>query len=739
MRAGLAVMVGIVAVYAWSLVGVARPESGYLLLWEGWMATLAAGLPSVAMLAAALLRRQARAGWTVMAVAVLLNTSGNLLFTYHDQNLDPVPFPALSDIPYFASYLGCAVSLALLMQQGRRVHRSIHLDGAIAGVSAGAIAVALWFGPLLSTTGSAAEVIVGLGYPLFDVVFIVVLVAGVARQRYRLDPSSIILSLGIGLFTLGDIVYLNREANGSFVGGTWLDATWTIGIALFGVAAWAPTRRRGPDTTRDDAGLSVIPAVFAIGALAVLVVAPFREVPELASVLAAVAILLALTRTLLTVRELRIANRGRREARTDDLTSLANRRRFIEHLDEMLALRPATATLLLVDLDGFKEVNDTLGHHAGDDLLVLVAARFARTLPEQALLARLGGDEFGISLPGVDHRAATEVAGRLLDTLADPFTLDGVAMRVSASVGVATYPEHGRDRSELLRHADVAMYHAKRRRIGQSSYDPVQDPNTVEKLALLEEFRHAVASGQLLLHYQPTLGLHTNRIVGVEALVRWPHPTRGLLYPHTFIPLAERRGLIPPLTRAVLELAMMETVDLRSGDDPLTVSVNVSAHDLLDDTFPERVLGLCAVHRFPPSALVLEITETALIAEPARALTAVQRLRAGGVHIAVDDFGIGYSSMAQLLELSVDEIKLDRSFVSGAATDPRALAIVRATVDLTRSLGLRLVAEGVETETTLSLLRDLGCDIAQGYLIARPMPVDRLRAFLTVPVDLSGC
>ncbi len=710
---------------------VPRPNSGYVTLWDGWIATIVAGLPAVGMAAAVGLRRRARLGWSVMSLAVLLNLAGNLVSIYHDQNLDPLPFPALSDVPWLASYVACAAALALLTQRGRRVHRGTHLDGAIAGLSAGAIAVSLWFGPLLSVTGSPAQVVTGLAYPLFDVVFIVVIVAGLAPQRYRPDWSSLILSLGVGLFALGDIVYLNQTSAGTYVGGTWLEATWVVGIALFAVAAWAPSRPRNPVAVRDDAGLSVVPAVFALGALAVLVVAPFYGVPPLATLLAGGAVALTLARTLLTVRELRLANRSRREARTDDLTALANRRRFIEHLDDLLATTPAAAALLIIDLDGFKEVNDTLGHHAGDDLLVHVAGRFARALPEASLLARLGGDEFGISLPGCRHADATAVADTLLASLTDPFTLDGVAMRVSASVGVATYPEHGDDRSELLRHADVAMYQAKRRRAGQSSYDPVDDPNTVEKLALLEEFRTAVEQGQLVMHYQPTLGLRTGHIVGVEALVRWPHPTRGLLYPDTFIPLAERRGLIPPLTRAVLDLSIAEIGGMRAHDGPLQLSVNISGHDLLDDAFPERVLDICAMHRFDPSALTLEITETALIAEPARATTAIHRLRAGGVHIAVDDFGVGYSSMAQLLELAVDELKLDRSFVTGAAVDPRAHAIVRATIELTRALGLRLVAEGVEDEPTLNLLREAGCDIAQGYLIARPMPFERLTDHLT--------
>jgi diguanylate cyclase (GGDEF)-like protein len=724
----------LVAVYVASFFGlVARPPTGYTTFWDGWLATVVAGLPAAAIVAAVVLRRERRTAWLAITVGVVLNLAGNLVFTFHDQNIDPVPSPAPSDWAYLASDVAFVAGFAMLTQWGVRGHRSVHLDGAIAGLSAGAIAAALWFGPLLSASGSVSEVVVGLAYPLFDLVFVVVIVAGLASHRYRPGWSSTILIAGVGLFAVGDIVYLNQTASNTYVPATWLESTWVVGIALFALAAWSPIRRRNHVTRAShDAGLSVVPAVCALGALVVLVVAPFHPMPGLTPILAGAAVALALARTLLTVRELRQANRGRREARTDDVTALANRRGFVEHIDQLLKSASPDVVVFIMDLDGFKEVNDTLGHQAGDELLIHVAARVGRALSGAGLLARLGGAEFGVCVPKTDDVDPAAIADAMLGAFKHPFKIDGVTIGLGAWVGIAMSHEHDTDRSELLRRADIAMYEAKQRGGDQQTYDPVTDPRSAEKLELLEDLRNAIENGVLILHYQPTLDLRTGRIVGVEALVRWPHPRRGLLYPDSFIPLAEHRGLIPVLTRAVLDLAVSEIGAHNRQHDALRLSVNISAHDLLDEAFPDFVMATSAIRGFPLSLLTLEITETTLIADPVRAATAIHRLRSAGIRISVDDFGVGYSSMAQLLELAVDELKLDRSFVTPAVSDPRACAIVRATIDFARALDLTLVAEGVETADLLALLTDAGCDIAQGYHIARPQVLDELLPLLEI-------
>jgi diguanylate cyclase (GGDEF)-like protein len=430
----------------------------------------------------------------------------------------------------------------------------------------------------------------------------------------------------------------------------------------------------------------------------------------------------------------RQAAENQHQALHDGLTSLPNRAllhdrigQAIRHADRELV----PAALAMLDLDRFKEVNDTLGHHYGDRLLVQVGRRLQGVLREVDTVARLGGDEFAVLLPRIGTAdSAAIVARKLQAALENPFVVDGLSLDVEASIGLAMYPDHGEDPDELLQHADIAMYVAKETHTGFVLFDPKLDQHSPRRLTLLGELRQAIDTGQLVLHYQPKVDAHTQQVLGVEALVRWEHPTHGLIPPGDFIPLAERTGLIGPLTHYVLDAALQQCRAWQRTGHELSVAVNVSARRLLDLTFPDEVTALLTRWEVPARLLMVEITEHTIMADPAHALEVLGRLDKMGVQVSIDDFGTGYSSMAHLKSLPVHELKVDRSFVSQMVSNTRDAVIVRSTVDLGRNLGLRVVAEGVEDSRTLQQLDVLGCDAIQGYYISRPMPSDDLIPWL---------
>ncbi len=444
--------------------------------------------------------------------------------------------------------------------------------------------------------------------------------------------------------------------------------------------------------------------------------------------------------TVVSLRDITAGKRAEAEmahrARHDVLTGLPNRALLQDRLSEAVAVRPddgPSFALLLLDLDRFKEVNDTFGHPVGDQLLQQIGPRLQEALRDEDTVARLGGDEFAILLPGVNEAGAQEVAERLLAALEPPFVLGGLPITISvgASIGIALYPAHGSDADALLRQADIAMYAAKGAQGGYMVYAPEHDHHSPERLAMVADLRRAIEQDELVLHYQPQVDVRSGGLVAVEALVRWDHPERGLVPPDEFVRLAERTRLIRPLSRWVLRAALAQVADWgRSGLD-VPVAVNLSAHDLEDAALPECVAELLSIYGTPPERLCLEITESALLADPARARDVLARLRGLGVHIAIDDFGTGYSSLAYLKDLPVDELKIDRSFVRGMAGDAGARALVRAVIDLADDLGLRVVAEGVEDHGTWEVLAALGCDAAQGYHFCPPVPARDLLGFAT--------
>jgi diguanylate cyclase (GGDEF)-like protein len=422
------------------------------------------------------------------------------------------------------------------------------------------------------------------------------------------------------------------------------------------------------------------------------------------------------------------------QALHDALTGLPNRTLFREQAAETIAgraKRDAISAVLLIDLDRFKEINDTLGHHIGDLMLKEVGPRLRQAVRGDDVVARFGGDEFAIFIAQADSvDDVLAIAGRARAALSEPFTVEDLQLHVEGSVGIALIPEHGKDIDTLLQRADVAMYMAKETHSGSRLYTPDADPNSRRRLTLLSDLRAAIDNHDLVLHYQPKADLRTRTIADVEALVRWVHPDLGLIPPNDFIPLAERSGLIAPLTEYVLAEAVSRAADWRSRGIHIRVAVNLSVRSLMDLELPNRVAQHLAGADLPADYLELEITESTVMADPVRAIRVLQPLADMGVRLSIDDFGTGYSSLAYLRQLPIAELKIDRSFIAAMETSENDAVIVRSTIEMGKNLGLEVVAEGVETPEIERALDRLGCDYIQGYLLTRPLPADELEPVL---------
>jgi diguanylate cyclase (GGDEF)-like protein len=503
-------------------------------------------------------------------------------------------------------------------------------------------------------------------------------------------------------------------------------------LAAFGLAgaSWLrePPAKPGPEFSR------VVLAAILLGAstaLALLGVGQFTELSAVAVGLAIATVLAGMARAGLTVTER--LRESHHKAVTDDLTGLGNRRHLVDRLEaaiESTGARDGSLALLLVDLDGFKELNDTLGHSAGDEVLRQIGPRLAQILREQDTLARLGGDEFAVVLAPGDEATASAAGLRLRAALERSFAVGGIRLHVDASIGIALFPQHARDALGLLQRADVAMYEAKRMRTGHEVYLAARDRHSRDRLLLIGELHSALQAGQLVLHYQPKADLRTGGITGVEALVRWDHPDRGLLGAAHFLPLVEQSGLTRALTSFVLDRALEEIGERRRTGFDLTVAVNLGPADLLDLGLPSEVERLLRLRAFPPEQLVLEVSEDVVMADVERTADVLDGLRATGAQTALDDFGAGHAALSHLKRLKLDSLKIDRGFVMRLCEDKRDAAIARSMVDLGRRLGMAVVAEGVEDLDTWQALAGWGCDEAQGHLLGRPMPAGELTIWL---------
>ncbi|MFD7665771.1 putative bifunctional diguanylate cyclase/phosphodiesterase [Streptomyces sp. NPDC059788] len=595
-----------------------------------------------------------------------------------------------------------------------------------------------WWGGTGSGAALALAVLLLYGWvPAVLVSVAVVLLVGAARRhrwRQALLHGAVDI-LGIGAAALGLAAFHVVPT----IEHPWQPAAWDLSvlpdILVAAVAYLVVTRAllwftmapRGgglPTIARTALARQALVGVALLGISPLIVVAAVHA-PFLLPMFAVP--LIALDSTLW------IARARAEEQLRDPLTGLPNRQWLLERtwtaLDDAERIG-ARSALVLIDLDRFRSVNDTLGHLAGDRLLLQIADRLRHALPRGAEVARLGGDEFAVLLPTADSlTSAQRVARNLVAALGSPLDLDGLTLVLEASAGVAVFPDHALDAEGLLRRADVAMYQAKRDRSGVEVYEAKRDGNTPDRLGLLGDLRRALDAGDVELHYQPKVGFD-GHVAGLEALVRWVHPERGRVPPDEFIAIAESSGLMPRLTEYVLETALAQVARWRASGLEVPVAVNVSPRDVHTPGFAGAVAARLARHQVPPGSLQLEITEHVLLEDPQRAADTLAGLTGHGVKMSLDDFGTGYSSLVHLRRLPVSELKIDRSFVARLAVDNEDAEIVRCTLDLAHSLGLLVVAEGVEDDETWERLRDLGCDAVQGWLVAAAMPPDETTAWL---------
>ncbi|HVA59642.1 MAG TPA: EAL domain-containing protein [Mycobacteriales bacterium] len=640
-----------------------------------------------------------------------------------------------ADVLWLAFY-PCAYAAIVLLARPRTprlVYRAAGLDGLIGALGVGSLGAAFlaarWHGAGRALGGPGMALI----YPLTDLLLIVLLVGALGLFGWRVPSGWWPLLGGLTLLTVTDVAFLGRVTSGSRA-GSWLDAAWMAAMLLLAAGRGSAAASR-PDQMRPTL---VVPLVCGGASIAVLAVQAHSPFNELVWGLATGCLVAVMARLAATSRELHRLAASHALTLTDELTGLASRRAFLDSARDVFLARPDQRhALLLLDLDRFKEVNDSLGHRTGDALLAMVSPRLAQLVGSRDLLARLGGDEFAVLLHGAGVPGAHAAADYLRDALREPVTIDGVTLQVDASIGIAVFPEHGTTIGTLLQHADIAMYQAKENRDGPQLFTGTDQAAGRERLVTLDELRRALRERQLVLHYQPKVELPSGRVLGVEALVRWQHPTRGLLYPDAFLRLAEDSGLMPQLNDEVLRQALAECARWWREGREIDVAVNLSASTVVNAALPGMLADRLSAVGLPPRALQVEITEDVLMADRTRARSVLERIHALGIEVALDDFGSGYSSLAYLRELPVDVLKLDRSFISPISGDRRAAALVHSAVELAHSLGLRMVAEGVEDDATLQRLAAYGCDSAQGFFLCRPVPADRLDDWLESRPQMS--
>jgi len=739
-RVVLTAMWVLAAVY---VIALALHGAGWGPAWEGWFGIFVDGglglltvwVPAAVCWVAAGHAGRGRPKVLLAAAAVTAFAAGDTYYLLMTLGGGELPFPSPADVGYLLVYpLLLAALVVTVRRNARQLAPSVWLDCAVGSLGAGAV-LAVVLDPILesATTGlSPLAAAVALAPPVFDLV-LVAAVAGIAALRgVEMGSRWMILASGLLVFAATDVVYGLQVTADAYVLGTPLDAGWAVGLAL--IATWVDsvTRSRGtvPGIVRPAtrATALAVSSAATVAGLAVLILSSQVRVSLFALGLAAGAMLAAAVRAQLAARQLeRMAEQRRVAAATDELTGLPNRRAlYTEGSARLVAAGGGHQALLMLDLDRFKEVNDTLGHRAGDQLLVQLGDRLRSGLRHDDVLARLGGDEFAVLLHDAGRDEAVEAARRLSAAVAQPVVLEETSLRIGVSIGIAVFPDDASDLSGLLRKADIAMYKAKTSQRDYHVYSAADDVDAAAALQLAQELRTALETDELVLHYQPKVDLETGDVHSVEALVRWDHPTRGLLYPGDFLRLVEESGLMPALTRVVLAKALDQVAAWERAGHPLTVAVNLSASSLSDTDLPSQVASMLADRALPPSSLQLEITEEFLLVDRDLAHAILTRLRTSGVKISVDDFGAGYNSLAYLRDLPIDELKLDRSFVTPMTHDTRSAALVASTIRLAHSLGLRIVAEGVETERAYTELTRLGCDEAQGYYMTRPVTAAEL-------------
>ncbi len=711
--------------YAVLLLPFARPGPGFHAAVDGWLnVVVRLGIVAVLFVRSQVDRRE-RAAWLCLCGAQAVSLAASIAYFVHYRHVPQGASVTWADVGWLAFYpLLYAGVVLLLRARAPRMIPSLWLDGLVAGLSAAALAACFFAGGEGPFAGAESAGLVGF-YPLADLILLALSVAATAILGNTADRVWWLLCGSFVTFAVADALYADAVLKGSYATGT-LDLGWLVARLGLVAAAWVsvqPYPRTQPAEFERIRVLAV-PVVSLLVILGLLFYGTAAGIPVLAASLALAAGAAVVVRIVMTFREVGALAEARRQARTDDLTGLPNRRAFTEGVHRALRRRAPAKPLavLVLNVDSFKGVNDTLGHHRGDEVLEVLASRLGLVVRPPAMVARIGGDEFGILLDAADARAAEGVAERLRRACRAPFTIAARTLTLDASVGIAIHPRDG-DAVSLMQRADIAMSAAKEHRLGQSFYRPDYHQATRGRLDAVEEMRGALAARQFVLHYQPKVSLDDGRVVGVEALVRWQHPTQGLLGPHMFLRQLERGGLMQDLTLSLLDQALAQWSVWHRQGKSLSVAVNLSVSDLLNPSLPDQVARALGHYGVTAGALILELTEDLLLVDRSQGREVVGTLSALGVCVQIDDYGTGFSTLGYLRDFpTLHGLKLDRSFIEGVASDARSEAIVASTIALAADLELELVAEGVEDEATREKLAELGCPQAQGYLFGRPVP-----------------
>jgi diguanylate cyclase (GGDEF)-like protein len=697
----------------------------------------ALNLSAAALIAVRAYRLRAdRLAWFLIAAGMTVSATGDIVYALW---VPDGQSPSVADPEYLAFYPFVYAGLLLLMRSRlKRVPMPVRLDSLVCALAVAAVAAALRAGPLhAAATRVPATVLVGLVYPWGDLVLLALAAGMLPILGWRNEFRWRLLAAGLIGFAVADTAYLFETSESTYRVGTALDALWPASSLLVAMAGWARSSS-GPPLPRRGLGSYTVPVACTVVALGVAVLG---HNSRLATTLAALSLIAVAARFAATFRDVSVLAESHKHAMTDELTGLPNRRSLATALTAQSGPPPAGPSwvsrtsscrpLLLLHLFEFQEINESLGRQLGDELLSHVATRLADCVRREDLLARVSDDEFAILLAeGSDLIAARAQAGRLLETFGEPFRLDPITVQVDARIAIALYPDHCDHPQELLNRAEAAIPHAKSVMSKIAVYDSAFEMYRDDDPHLIEELRAALLDGdQLTVHYQPKINASDGSVHSVESLLRWQHPSRGLLLPEEFLPAAERAGLMRKVANRTINLALEQIRSWRDQGIALTVAVNLSTTNLLDLDLVSTIERLLRTHGLPPDALIAEITESALV-DSAWSRNTVAALQQLGVRISLDDYGTGWSSLARLQDVSVDELKLDRIFVERLAQDPRSVAIVRSTVALAHSLGADLVAEGVEDEATLSALHRYGCTITQGFVHSPPLPPDELRRWI---------
>jgi diguanylate cyclase (GGDEF)-like protein len=643
--------------------------------------------------------------------------------------VDAHDFPAPGEVLFLASYLGLVTFLLRDLPGRSRRSAERWLDTAVVCGGVACLAGLLVLTPIGTSFGlHGVPLLLALLYPLVDTALLLIVLSQVLLRQRAVSARTGAMGLGLLAWALADYWFARSLSSGDrHVAVLGQDALFGTGFALLVAAACAPRRDPAPQHARQQRTRTLVAA--AAVALAALVARPTTGLGWYVAVPAIVTLLAAGGRLTLALRQAQGAAEALRLSRTDDLTGLPNRRAILADLDRELS-GDGPLALMLLDLDGFKDINDSLGHNAGDVLLRTVAARLPDVVGPDATVGRLGGDEFAVLVSGDDAHDLLQRAQRVREALFLPVRVESMDLAIRASIGVAVRTGLDLEAADLLRRADAAMYEAKLTRQGALLYDASHDGFTRQRLALTAELRRGIAEDQLVVWYQPQVDVRTRQVRAVEALVRWQHPVHGVLPPAAFLPDARRAGLMLALSEAVMRLVVADARRWLDAGLDFRVGFNCAAPELLGGSLLPRLFDAIAAADLPPDTLLVEVTEDSFIADPERARDVLLELRRHHVQTAIDDYGTGFSSLAYLRDLPVQELKMDRSFVSTIRSDPRSRVIVESTCQMAHAMGLRLVAEGVEDAATGDELAAMGVDILQGYDVARPMPADQVERWV---------